>query len=189
MTFACAGSAQTESKPAKAQPGPLDVARYLPLVDNTVYAYVTQAEGVPEQGVLMLAIKRPRPESVELSIGGRVQRLDIATDGIRYATGGWLLKAPLAAGARWKGSFGQVRVSSLDRAIEVPAGRFKGCLETVEEVQAPVQKRATTVFCPDVGIVLLQVEGMIEGEYGQERAVLRSYGPRVDINDAPPPAE
>ena len=162
------------------------MARYLPLVDNTVYAYVTQAEGVAEQGVLMLAIKRPRPESVELSIGGRVQRLEIASDGVRHATGGWLLKAPLSAGARWKGSFGEVRVSSLDRAIEVPAGRFKGCLETVEEVQAPVPKRATTVFCPEVGIVLLQVEGTIEGEYGVERAALRSYGPRVDINDVPP---
>jgi len=185
-SLSCAGSAQNASKPAQARPEPLDVARYLPLVDDTVYAYVTQAEGVAEQGVLMLAIKRPRPESVELAIGGRVQRLEIASDGIRHANGGWLLKSPLSAGAHWKGSFGEVRVSSLDREIEVPAGRFKGCLETVEEVSSPVQKRATTVFCPDVGIVLLQVEGMIEGEYGVERASLRSYGPRVDINREPP---
>jgi hypothetical protein len=187
LLLGCGGSSQAAQKPRLEKPSPLDVARYLPLVDNTVYAYVTQAEGVAEPGILMLAVKRPRSESIELSIGGRIQRLQIASDGIRHATGGWLLKAPLTVGAHWKGSFGEVRVTSLDHAIEVPAGRFAGCLETVEETKTPVEKRATTVFCPDVGIVMLQVEGMVEGEYGLERAALRSYGPRVDINAEPPP--
>lgn len=181
--LALAGCAGSKAPPRAAAPaGPTDLMRYLPLKDDTVYAYDTSTDQTAEQGVLMLAVKRRRADLAELSIGGRIQRLDIEADGIRHATGGWLLKAPISEGAHFKGSFGEVRVTSVARAIDVPAGHFKGCVETVEEVSAPVRKRATTIFCPDVGIVLLQAEGDVEGDYGVERAALRSYGPRVDVN-------
>jgi hypothetical protein len=182
---ACGGAGKATTPKPSGPAGITDVERYLPLTDNTVFAYETLSETTGERGVLMLGVKRRRPELVELSIGGKVQRLDIVPDGVRHATGGYLLKAPLSVGATWKGQFGEVRVTALDRAVDVPAGRFQNCVETVEEVRAPAQKKATTVFCPEVGMVLLQAEGTAEGEYELVRAVLRSHGPRIDLEELP----
>jgi hypothetical protein len=182
---ACSGAAAKAPQQTAGAVDPLAPERYLPLVHDTVFAYETSSEATGETGVLMMSIARPRPDLAEVKIGSRVQRLDLSKEGIRHATGGYLLKAPLAVGSRYKGQFGEVRITTLDRAVEVPAGKFKGCLETVEETQVPAAKRATTVFCPDVGIVILVAEGTSDGEYTVERAQLRSHGPRIDINNLP----
>jgi len=183
---ACGASApppaQTPAKPA----GAADVSRYLPLKHDSVFAYDTMSEATGESGVLIVQVTRPRPDMAELKVGGRAQRLDIGTDGIRHATGGYLLKAPLTVGSRYKGQFGEVSVTSVERTMHVPAGNFVGCVETVEEARTPVAKKVTTTFCPDVGMVLLVAEGMLEGAYAAERATLRSFGPRVDLSALPP---
>jgi hypothetical protein len=106
-------------------------------------------------------------------------------DGIAYAdSDAYLLKAPLAAGAHWLGEKGaQVRVNAMDKAVQVPAGQFAGCVETVEEVAnggAPL-RRVTTLFCPDVGIVSLRAEAWEQDKHVAERAVLRSFGEPVSI--------
>jgi hypothetical protein len=176
--------ASTPQPAATLDPGSPE--RYLPLVHDTVFAYETSSEATGETGVLMMSVARPRADLAEIKIGSRIQRLDLVQDGIRHATGGYLLKAPLAVGSRFKGQFGEVKITTLDRAVEVPAGKFVGCLETVEETQVPAPKRATTVFCPGVGIVILVAEGTSDGEYTVERAQLRSHGPRVDIDNLPP---
>jgi hypothetical protein len=55
-------------------------------------------------------------------------------------------------------------------------------VETIEESQV-AQRRVTTVFCPKVGIVSLEAKGKLgDDDYGRERAVLKSHGPKVDIN-------
>jgi hypothetical protein len=110
-----------------------------------------------------------------------VQRLALESDGVRLVTGGWLLKAPLTPGARFKGQFGEVEVTSVTASVQVPAGKFTGCVQTVEQ-SATAQRKVTTVFCPDVGITLLEVEGTLGEDYAHERAELRSHGPRVDLD-------
>jgi len=178
---ACGPPAAPAERPSAERATQADVNRYLPLEHDTVFAYDTLSEATGETGVLVINITRPRPDMAELRVGGRAQRLDIVSDGIRHATGGYLLKSPLAVGARFKGQFGDVSVTALDRAVDVPAGKFTACAETVEEANAPVQKKVTTTFCPNVGMVLLVAEGMVEGAYATERATLRSFGPRVDL--------
>src|SRR6185503_2346149 len=163
--ISCGGAAASAPAKPRASSDPLAPERYLPLVDDTVFAYETSSEATGDRGVLMMAVHRPRQDRAEVSIGGRIQRLDLGRDGIRHATGGYLLKPPLAVGAQFRGQFGEVKVTTLDRSVEVPAGKFTGCLETVEETRAPVPKRATTVFCPEVGIVMLVAEGTSDGEY------------------------
>lgn len=183
----CGGGppAQNQSKLGATKPAITDVERYMPLKADTVYAFETLIENSGEKGVLMMHVERPRPNQAVLTVGGKAQRLDLDPQGIRLANGGWLLKAPLEVAAHFKGQFGEVVVRSIDAAVEVPAGRFTGCVETVEENPA-VKKRVVTVFCPDIGIVSLDAEGSVGDDYGRERAVLRSYGPRVDINALPP---
>ncbi len=182
LVAACGGNgaagpaaAPTESAPAGS------VERYLPLRADTVLAYDTYQENTGERGVLMMHVRRPRLGSVELDVGGRVQRLMLEQAGVRLVTGGWLLKAPIAPGARFKGQFGEVSITNVNASVKVPAGSFDGCIETVE--QSPnAQRKVTTVFCPDVGITVLEVEGAIGDDYGRERAELRSHGQRVDLD-------
>jgi hypothetical protein len=185
-SVACGGG----SPPRDAESGPTklaitDVERFMPLEDDTVYAFETLTENTGEKGVLMMQVARPRANQAVLTVGGKAQRLDIDAQGVRLANGGWLLKGPLSAGATFKGQFGQVVVRSVDAQVQVPAGRFTGCVETVEESPA-VKKRVLTVFCPKVGIVLLDAEGAIGDDFGREQAALRSYGKRVDVNALPP---
>lgn len=185
--FACGGPSGPGGGPAAPEaPRISNVERYLPLKNDTVLAYDTFSENTGERGALMMRVRRPRLGSVELDVGGRVQRLALESEGVRLVTGGWLLKAPLSPGARFKGQFGEVEVTSIDKAVEVPAGRFTGCVETVEQ-SATAQRKVTTVYCPDVGITLLEVEGSLGEDYGRERASLRSHGPAVNL-DAPPEA-
>ena len=178
----------SSSAPApKAAPPPDtgDVATFLPLVDDTVFAYQTRDESTGEQGILVLEVKRPRPGYVELNVAGRVRRLDVSPTEIRYATGGTVLAKPLRLGAKWAGQDGPVEVTQVGMNVRVPAGSFSGCIETQESGESPmgVQKRISTVYCPEVGIVRLEVEGVSGQEVLHEVAELQSHGPRVRLGE------
>jgi hypothetical protein len=152
------------------------VERYLPLPEGFVYEYDVETD-TGETGRMMMQVFRPRAGLAELEVAGKVQRLEVSADAVRHATGGYLLKAPLEPGAEWKGQFGTVRVASVTRSIQTTAGGFEACVETVEEAQAP-PKRAISVFCPDVGLVHLHIEGALGEEAASVETTLRSFGPR-----------
>ena len=70
-------------------------------------------------------------------------------------------------------------MTSVNQNVEVPAGRFAGCIQTVEEAKlAAATRTTTTVFCPGVGITTLQIEGEQEGTSVLQRLNLKSFGPR-----------
>ncbi len=187
LAVACGGTAPAASPSGTAAPNPDEVSRYLPLDDDTVLAFETRIESTGEKGVLMLQVRRPVGNIVELGVGGRVQRLEVLPHAIRNLDGGFLLKAPLRAGATWQGMSGTVRITSVDKSVDVPAGHFDHCLETIEEKAAQGgSKRITTDYCPDVGIVVLDVEASAGGEYEKETAHLRSRGKRVDLDAGVP---
>ncbi len=186
LAIGCAGDPPPKTAPKPSSAPTSSVQRFMPLKDDTVYAFVTEAEDTGEKGVLMLHVKRTAADLVELDVGGKVQRLEILKTGIRNLDGGFLLKAPIEMGATWPGTGGQVHVAAVDKQMKVPAGTFVGCIETVEEQNvAHGHKRVTTDFCPDVGIVRLEVQAQVGAEYAVERAVLRSFGQRVDIGATP----
>lgn len=154
------------------------VSDYLPLLDNTVMSFETETEGSPDRGLLIMQVHRPRPTVVELNIGGKIRRLDLLKEGVKTIEGGWLLKAPLEVGATFPGLSGQVRISSITRTIDVPAGHFKECVETVE---ISPQVRTVTTFCPLIGIALLEVDSMSVQNPEHITARLKAHGPRVDL--------
>lgn len=175
-----AGQAAT---PAPSAPAVVEgVARYMPLQEGYVYQYDVETD-MGETGRMMIAVSLPRAGLAELNIAGKVQRLEITADAVRHATGGYLLKAPLQVGSQWKGQFGLVRLTRTDRSIQTPAGAFQNCIETVEDSSAPAAKRATSVFCPDVGMVQLTIEGALDGEAASVSTTLRSFGPRATGNE------
>ena len=176
LAFTCAcGSPAEATSPAPTKARAEGVERYLPLPDGFVYEYDVETDS-GEKGRMMMQASRPRAGLAELAVAGKVQRLEVSSDAVRHSTGGYLLKAPLEPGAEWKGQFGTVRVASIDRAIRTPAGGFQSCIETIEETLAP-PKRATSIYCPDVGLVSLHIEGELGEEAGSVATTLRSYGP------------
>jgi hypothetical protein len=160
-----------------------DLFVYAPLEANTVLAYATYAEDSGNQGMIIWQVRRPREGLIELVAGDKVERLEVEPNALRHSTGGYWLKAPLELGACWPGRNADVCIKSLDRSVEVPAGRFTSCMET-EELRGNEETgaRTTTVFCPHVGMVLLEVEAWAAGTGALERAELRSYGRAVDIH-------
>ena len=81
--------------------------------------------------------------------------------------------------SEWTGDDGKVRVTSVQESVVVPAGRFSGCIQTVEQAQlAAATRTTTTVFCPGVGITTLQIEGEQDGTSVLQRLQLKSFGPR-----------
>jgi hypothetical protein len=162
-----------------------ELNRLLPLEDATVFSYDTVTEPSGERGLLILEIRRPRPDMAELIVAGRTRRLTVNAHDIAHATGGYLLKEPLTVGATYKGDFGNVRVTGANESITLPAGTFSGCLETTEEaVTNDGEKRTVTVFCPGIGIVRRETEAEQEGMTATERISLKSFGPRFDPNAA-----
>ena len=153
--------------------------RFLPLRPNTVFSYSAWAPESAEPALLILQVERPSPSHANLRSGGSVKRLELVADGVRLVTGGYLLKLPLTEGADWAGPAGRVRVTGVEREVNVAAGHFVGCLETTEnDVRGASPRSIVTTYCPGVGIVKFSVD---DGER-QERFELKSFGPRVDID-------
>lgn len=156
----------------------MDVDRLLPLENNTVFAYVTSDEA-GAKGIYIMEIGRPRAGLAELKVAGKIYRRSIGRDGIQAASGGYVLRSPLSADAKWKGEFGEVKVKSMSRTITVPAGSFSNCVETYESVTTPdYTKSATSIFCPGIGMVYYAVEGEQDVVSVSQKLELKSYGPR-----------
>jgi len=182
--LACSRGAPAPTPPAA--PDPDDVSAFAPFTDGTVLSYDTESDRAGP-GVIVLQVRRPRPDLVELDDGGHIERIYVDERGLRYATGGHWLKAPLREGACWAGRAGQVCISSVAEAVEVPAGHFTGCIATIEAAEGVIDgARTRTVFCPGVGMALLEVEGWTEDTPVRERAALRYAGPRVELHLPPP---
>jgi len=157
-----------------------ELSRYLPLENDTVFSYQTYIEETNERGIAVFEIKRPRPELAELSLAGQVRkRYYFEPAGVRSSHGGYLLKSPLALDAEWTGDDGKVKVTAVNQSVDVPAGKFSGCLRTVEDAKlGAATRKTTTVFCPGVGITVLEIEAEQEGTSVLQRLTLKAFGPR-----------
>jgi hypothetical protein len=178
LAWGCGGSTPRVADATPSAVAYHGVSDYLPLENDTVLSFETETEGTAERGLLIMQVRRPRPNVVELDIGGKIRRLDLTRDGVKIVEGGWLLKKPLEVGATFTGQNGPVRVKSIHTAIDVPAGHFTDCVET-EEVSPAA--RTLTTFCPLVGITLLDVESMSVSSPERVTARLKAHGPRVDV--------
>lgn len=182
LSATCIGCAAAPAPPpsAPAQAAVGELSRYLPLENDTVFSYATYIEETNERGLAVFEIKRPRPELAELSIAGQVRkRYYFEREGVRSSQGGYLLKSPLSLHAEWTGDDGKVKVTSVDLSVDAPAGKFSGCLQTVEDARlGSATRKTTTVFCPGVGITVLEIEAEGDGTSVSQRLILKSFGPR-----------
>ncbi len=156
------------------------IERLFPLQDQHIYSYVTENDA--GQGRLVARVSHSGPTGGDLSMAGTTKSFEYASDGIRQLRADgppvYVLKPPLAVGTRWRGEYGgNVEIIKVDASIDVPAGRYSGCVQTLETRGGDKPLRVATTFCPDVGIVLLEAQsgGALES------ASLEYYGPPVQI--------
>lgn len=151
-----------------------------PLVDGSLYQYET-TDLAGGKGLSIVRVFRASANEGEWRLPNATKRFVFASNGLyleRFGARVPLLEGPLVAGQTFAGEHGgRTRITATDRAIEVPAGSFTRCVETVEERGGDAPARYRTVYCPGVGVVALDVEAGGAGE----RAVLRSHGPPVAI--------
>jgi hypothetical protein len=183
----CSSSHGAPSAPQEAALPESPVSRFLPLIDGNQWAFDAEDDETGGKGMFVMRVRRlPGPRfSLMSSQGSHV--LEVRADGIvRQESKTYVLRAPLSASAEWPGeNGGTVRVSALDRIVEIPAGKFVGCVETIEEITPKPGKnpprRVTTTYCPDVGIALLHAEAWGGGVHAGERATLRSFGKPAEL--------
>jgi hypothetical protein len=123
-------------------------------------------------------------DQATLTSGNSIQHLIIEGESIRNEAGYTQLKLPLRKGQTWPGPSGPVRVTDAHIGIQVEAGSYTDCVQTEEQTQATVEIRTTrSVYCPNVGLVSLEVVADSGGVLTRETAKLRYFGPKIDIND------
>nr|QVV57676.1 hypothetical protein [Myxococcales bacterium] len=155
-----------------------EAERFFPLAHGYIWQYATSSdEG--DKGVLLIRAHRTDALHGELRTSGGARRIEYLPEGVGLAgRAAYILKTPLAPGVTWTGEHGgRTRIVDTNMALTVPAGRFSGCIMTVEDTAEQPPFRYTTVFCPDVGITMLSVQA----DAAEARAELRSYGPPVNI--------
>ncbi len=150
---------------------------YFPLEDGRIYAYETR-EG-SDTGMLVAKVRRADATHGELRLSNATKRFVYEKDGIRYDTGVYILKTPIAVGTSWPGEHGgTTAIESVDAKVTVPAGSHAGCVRTVERGGRPPGSTYASTYCPTVGMVLLEVNAL-----GNEaRAALKSYDFPVKID-------
>lgn len=180
----CGASAGTPAAPPEPAPqahsSGTAAERLFPLVDRHMYHYATESD--EGQGRLVVRVRRAEARFGELAMSGTTKRFEYVPDGVRLLRPGsapaYVLKQPFAVGTTWRGEHGgTVEIVATNAQVQVPAGRFDGCLQTLEQRGGDLPLRVATTFCPDVGIVVLEASSGAQ----MERAELKSYGPPVDL--------
>jgi hypothetical protein len=159
------------------------IERFFPLVDGMVYTYGTVNE-VGEQGMLVARVHRSDGTHGELRFPGTgTKRFELTPEGVTVTQRGetaFVLKLPLAVGTKWRGEHGgQSRILDDAVSITTPAGHYEGCIQTIEERLGDHPTKYSTTFCPDVGVV--QIDVATGGNF--ERASLKSYAPPMRMRE------
>src|SRR3954469_4366200 len=97
------------------------VSRFFPLVEGPIWAYDAGSDEDPtKKGMFVTRVRRLAGARFALVSGNGEHTLEARADGIvQTESGTYVLKAPLAVGASWPGEHGVVRVSALDKVVEV----------------------------------------------------------------------
>jgi hypothetical protein len=135
---------------------PLTAARLFPMIEGAVWSYhIDTGTALPALGILRVV--RVAGNSAALAPdGGEETRYERLPEGIRIeGTDEWVLHEPIAVGTGWTGRGARrARISEIGVRVEVSAGVYEGCVK-VEELGAENRIDQSTVYCPDVGPVIV----------------------------------
>lgn len=160
-----------------------------PMIEGAQWVYDVETGGdePPTLGIFEVIDADGDQRSIANNRGmsreGQVTHSDPVTyeqtrEGIRHvASGRWVLHAPIREGAEWEAMGGRTaRVVDTDASVEVVAGTYDHCVD-VEETGGEDGRVVRTVYCPEVGPVLIEsrMESRLTTRTVATRARLRSY--------------
>ncbi|QQR91139.1 MAG: hypothetical protein IPJ88_05240 [Myxococcales bacterium] len=164
------------AQPHEPQVDRLSPSVLFPMKQGYVWSYDVDTG----EGLNTLAISRVlsvRAGRVEMSTGGSEAMVyQTGRDGIsRGDDDTWVLKAPIKKDARWKSPVGQAIVLSTDEKVSTKAGEFKDCVR-IQEQSEDASRQVDTVYCPEVGPVLIDSRMTLKLAGGQSQVVARLLG-------------
>ena len=153
----CATAPPAEEAPR----GPPTVAELYPMVLGAAWAHwLTKADG--SAPILVTSrIGALDDREVVFKSGDQEVRYERRPEGLfKPSSKYFLLRDPIAAGARWPMPEGEVRVTAIDAEVAVKAGRFRHCV-IVEELGEG--QRVEWVYARGVGPVRMRSFAIVEG--------------------------
>ena len=159
---------------AKPEGSKLTPERLYPLALDSAWSHDVDA-GDGEPVLAITRVVEAGPGYAKVLGGEGVRRYELRPDGLyKSEQGGYLLRAPIEPGASWDAGRGvTARVADTAVAVETGAGKFSGCVRVVEQGAASGAV-VETVYCPDVGPVV--VESRIELSRGSAQVIARLRG-------------
>lgn len=135
---------------------PLTAARLFPMLEGAVWSYhIDTGTALPALGILRV-VRVSGSTAALAPDGGEETRYERLPEGIRIAgSDEWVLHEPIAVGTEWTGRGARrARIAEVGVRVEVSAGLYEGCVK-VEELGAENRIDQSTVYCPDVGPVIV----------------------------------
>ena len=172
LACACAGTA-AEVRPSAPDRSP---ASLYPLGAGYAWSYdVDSGDGEPVLAIARVSEFQAGVATVTTGPDAS-QRYATTAQGVQRAgQPGYLLKAPIEAGASWESAPGvTARVLSVAEQVSTEAGAFSACV-LVEEQNANSGQRVKTTYCPGVGPAVVVSEMAIRGRTLTVTARLRGY--------------
>ncbi len=175
--FACVlfiGCATTGTGQGTGDEGPMTSARLFPMIEGAVWSYhIDTGTPLPALGILRV-VRSSGADAALAPDGGDETRYERMPDGIRIVGNveAWVLHDPIVVGTEWDGRGGRrARIAAVDLHIELQGGVFDRCVR-VEELGSENRIDQATIYCPDVGPVV--VESSTTTEITREHVVVRA---------------
>lgn len=158
--FVCCGALTGCPSGRTARPtGPLTARSLYPMGQGFTWTYDIDTETeMNNLGVTRVtAVSGNRVEITTDS--GETHVYEVREGGVYRADASvWLLQDPIVVGAEWPSLSGRTaRITSVSEVVDVFAGHYEGCVE-VREDGGDSERAIRTVYCRDVGPVIIQVE-------------------------------
>jgi hypothetical protein len=167
LALGAAGSCATNDAAVKhvARTG-LSAADYFPVARGWKWAYDLEKDG--QKILAIYSVVERTPEGATIATGD--ERLSYAVSAQGFAqmdargVGDFVLKNPIAKDATWPVTGGTARIVSTTEEVTVDAGHFYDCA-VVEVTRSDPPRLARTVFAPDVGPIVIEVQVQQGGKY------------------------
>ncbi len=188
LPFAIAGCGAASSAPERPRGDRLAPATLYPMILGAQWVYdVETGPEPPTLGIFEVIESEGDHRTIAnnrgMNANGQIRHADpivyeLTPEGIRHlASGRWVLKAPVEEGAEWPAMGGRTaHVRDTDASVEVVNDTYDHCVD-VEESGGEDGRTVHTVYCPDVGPVLIQssMDTRLTTRTVSTRARLRSY--------------
>jgi hypothetical protein len=175
LLVACGGAPPSAARP---DPDARTPRRLYPLREGNVWSYKVDT-GTNLDSLVVMRVVRAENGHFEVSPGGggSPNVYELRPEGLfRPGNGTWLLRAPLEAGASWPSASGMTAtVTSIAARAATGAGEFTDCVEITEE-GGDGGRTIRTVYCPDVGPVLIDTSMALTTSETPMRVVARLQG-------------